>query len=225
MELENKKPRAAGDGRGGSYDPTNPLHLEKALQAQRRILQMLQQGKASAQWRRAPENTGIVFLTPKFQFALQMAFSRVKLVAGCQHVPLIDLMTHQEVRTYYAYLVALEMAGASNTLNPTRYSRVSQQPDIEGQRSMLLRVFQQCGYDSLTGTLVFQNLDNSGARLMRQHVERHRQEQYAATGTLETQGSLPLLTLQPFKKPRHAIDPRPEYLLQMRAGMATGRRH
>jgi hypothetical protein len=214
----DKQGRQAG---AAGWNPKDPVQLEKALAAQRSILRMMRQNRESVQMRRAPENTGIVFLPAKMQSALGMAHARVKLVSGCQHVPLIDLMVHDEVRQYFAYLVALEMASSNNLFAPTRYARGSQGSEVAALRSELLEVFKGCDYDQQTGVLVFTQLHQPDAAAQRYVIQHARALEYEHTGTLQ-HAPYAARAMLPFKKPRFEQDPRQQMLQIAQAERMTG---
>lgn len=215
-------------------DPSDPVQLEKALRARREILRMFKANQASLQWRRAPENTGIVFLTPKFRAALEKSFADVKNVATVQNVPMIDLMTHAEVRIYFAWLVAVNMATTKALFAPTRVMLAGQHVNIEEVRQGLMRIFQRLYYSGRY--LAFAGVTDPLQTSIRHSMEALRDRQFRAMGSRypsdvmspsSTAGKSKVLLgvpdLKPFKKPRVQADPRIEARQLASVALMTGR--
>jgi hypothetical protein len=95
--------------------------VKEKLELIRLVDQMLRSSEdPGVAWRKSPHNFGMIFLTDNFQSALNMAYERVRKPCKKEWVHLIDLMTHDQVHTWFAKLVSLEIAEQSYMF-PGRY--------------------------------------------------------------------------------------------------------
>lgn len=200
-------------GRGTGGDPNDPVYLEKSLRARREILRMFNANKASIAWRRAPENLGKVFLKPSFKVALEKSLGDVRNVSKRQNVVDTDLMTHPEVRVYFAYLVAFNIAEARAMFAPTRVIVSGRQFSLTDSKQALLRMFSTLEYHGRE--LAFAGITDPLQVDLRRALEATRQREFQRTGgQYYSPGSMSNISTptsaKPFKKARVEIDPRIE---------------
>lgn len=120
-------------------------------------------------------------MTDDFRAALTMAYERVRKRCSKQWVVLIDLMTHDQTRTYFAKLVSYELA-ESAYMFPGRNMTVRAGVDLEHKRQILLNTFSTLDRD-VDGYLYFANSYSASEDKERRQTEIARQRYLQQTQT------------------------------------------
>lgn len=71
-----------------------------------KVQELLRRGEGGLEWAKAPENVGYVFMTPMLTAAMLKAERCIQQACGKPWVYILDLMTHDEVRSDFSELVA-----------------------------------------------------------------------------------------------------------------------
>lgn len=135
---------------------------------------------SGAAWRETPVNIGMIFLADDFRASLDMAYDKVRKVALKEWVPKIDLMTHEQTRTYFAKLVAYELF-ESMSMTPSRYVAASAVQQARADRQLLLKMFQTLQRDT-SGYLYFAAAHCASDNAERAFAEQSRRTYQRATG-------------------------------------------
>lgn len=164
--------------RGAANDPKS---IRERLMLAKEIDKMMRGATENGVgWRKAPQNIGMLFVTAQFRAALNMAYERVRKVCRKEWVPLVDLMTHDQTHTYFAKLVAYEIAEAGYTF-PGRNMTVQMSKTMSENQQRLLAVFTKLerGPD---GYLYFSNAHSAFDDAERRQSEAHRRRYLEQNG-------------------------------------------
>jgi hypothetical protein len=114
---------------------------------------MFQTSDSGMAWREAPIQLGAILVSSEFRSATLLSYDKIRKVAKKQEVPLIDLMAHEQVSTYFAKLVALEMADPTAGFGG-RNQTVTTSRMVVDSHQRLLGLFEKLEYNA-DGFLVF----------------------------------------------------------------------
>lgn len=149
------------------------------LEAARSIEKMLRKDSGGQTWRESPLNTGLLFVTPQFKASVLFAHHLIRNVCDKQEVPLIDLMTHENVYVYFAQFVAFVIEKQAHRF-PGRYMHVSRNSELNSEMGGMLKAFETLAYNA-DGFLVFEKSYRYGAETSRRDTEAARQAYFDAT--------------------------------------------
>jgi hypothetical protein len=168
-ELYYKDKAKKGDSAaiaGVNIDWTNPKEIGALLEAVDRLSRMLQRGEGGLDWRRAAENLGFVFLSDHFRANLLRAHAVLKVHCPLlKEVPVLDLMTHEDVWFEFAQFVSYCIRNQDHAF-PTR-AYTTQAVDSLDHEAKTLRIrFERVDYGP-DGLLHFMPWDEAGDQRMR----------------------------------------------------------
>ncbi len=173
---------------GGTYfqsakaraSANDPKTIKERIELARQLDRMLRVVDPGVGWRKTPHNIGFLLVTDQFSTALKMAYERVRKVCRKEWVPLVDLMTHDQVYVYFARLVAYEIAEQSYQF-PGRYMSVTFGKQTLDDRQRLLGAFCSLERDP-SGMLYFSVAHSALADAERRSTDRDRKRYLSVTG-------------------------------------------
>ena len=137
-----------------------------------KVRSLLRRGEGSADWVRAPQHTGWIFFTEQFTGAVAAAASEVRNLCSKAWVVDLDLMTHDEVRDYFATLVANKMLKSKVTAFGRYGGTSSMQSAHTREHAGLIQLFKRLVRKSDGMLGIAGQIDTSGDA---QRVETGRQ--------------------------------------------------
>ncbi len=177
FETRKNEAKKAASGGGASRELKE---IRERLELEREISRVLRRDSSGIEWRKTPTNVGLLFLTPPFVSALKMAYERVRKVCGKEWVPLVDLMTHDQVHVYFARLVSYEIAEQQYQF-PGRNMTVAFGQQAREDRARLLHTFLTLERDS-DGYLYFGSAHSASQDYERRATEANRKRYLERTG-------------------------------------------
>ena len=164
----------------GEIDWKDPLQRKRALEAFHDISKLLSKGEGGLDWKNAPENSGMVFLTPTAKGAIMQAWAKIRNMAGKQWVSYIDLMTHENVYCEFAELAALFVSKVQ-TKYPSRYVNSGASGEVTVEIAYALKQFKNLTRNS-EGFLCFSNTYSASQEAERRATTAQRRRYMERTG-------------------------------------------
>ena len=168
-------------------DPTStsasPAKREAYLRDLAKLYALLRRGEGDVDWVQAPQHTGYIFFNDNFGGAVMAALADVRIVCGKQWATELSLMTHEDVRTWFARLVGYYLS-LPRTRNLSRYGGTRTTMSVQNEEhGGLIRLFRRLAINGQG----FYTIDapTSGGK-----AARHREDARAAI-TLERTGLYP----------------------------------
>ena len=114
------------------------------------------------------------YFNPTAKTAIETSFRDIKATANMPELELFDLISHDEVKDYFAELSALYLNKAK-IRQPSAYTQVSRLPQIEVRINLLKTKFKDLEYSRIDGRLYFSDVGFQQKKSLVRSVNRRNQ--------------------------------------------------